>query len=121
MRAVRINSELGARQLPAWNFDFNCSFQSVESPVVSHHARQAGGIADILPSAITDNPNPAVRERSAYSDVRASSPSAFSACQPSDILDIPRHHHHTRIIHSPGFLARPFLRSAPALYPRKPS
>jgi hypothetical protein len=82
---VRINSELGARQFARLNFDFNCSFQSVEIPVVRiTHA--SGGIADILPSAITDNPNPAVVNAPAYSDVRVKSVRILGL-QPSDLLE----------------------------------
>ena len=69
---VRINNELGARQFARLNFDFNRGFQSVEIPFVRvTHA--SGGTADILPSAITDNPNPAVVDYPAYHDVRVKS------------------------------------------------
>ena len=66
---VKINSELGVRQFARLNFDFNRSFESVEIPLV-HITHATGGTADILPSAITDNPNPAVIDAPAYQDVR---------------------------------------------------
>jgi hypothetical protein len=69
---VKINSELGVRQFARLNFDYNRSFQSVEIPLVRiTHA--SGGTADILPSAITDNPNPAVVDAPAYQDIRVKS------------------------------------------------
>lgn len=69
---VKIHSELGVRQFATLTFDFNRSFQSVEIPLVRvTHA--SGGTADILPSAITDNPNPAVVNFPAYHDVRVKS------------------------------------------------
>jgi len=66
---VKINSELGVRQFARLGFDFNRSFESVEIPVV-HITHATGGTADILPSAITDQPNPAVIDAPAYQDVR---------------------------------------------------
>ena len=69
---VKINNELGVRQFARLNFDFNRSFQSVEIPLASiTHAK--GGTSEILPSAITDNPNPAVVNFPAYQDVRVKS------------------------------------------------
>src|SRR5207245_6160486 len=56
---VHINNELGVRQFARLNFDYNRSFESVELPLV-RITHPSGGTADILPSAITDNPNPAV-------------------------------------------------------------
>jgi len=82
---VRINNELGARQFARLNFDFNRSFQSVEIPMVRvTHA--SGGTAEILPSAITDNPNPAVVEYPAYHDVRVKSVRILGL-QPDDLLE----------------------------------
>lgn len=82
---VRINNELGARQFARLNFDFNRSFQSVEIPFVRvTHA--SGGTADILPSAITDNPNPAVVDYPAYHDVRVKSVRILGL-QPDDLLE----------------------------------
>jgi len=82
---VRINNELGARQFARLNFDFNRSFQSVEIPFVRvTHA--SGGTADILPSAITDNPNPAVVDYPAYHHVRVKSVRILGL-QPDDLLE----------------------------------
>ena len=69
---VHLNSELGVRQFARLNFDYNRSFQSVDIPLV-HITHPTGGTADILPSAITDNPNPAVLNAPAYQDVRVKS------------------------------------------------
>jgi hypothetical protein len=69
---VHIYSELGVRQFARLNFDYNRSFQSIEIPVV-HVTHPGGGTADILPSAITDNPSPAVLNTPAYQDVRVKS------------------------------------------------
>jgi hypothetical protein len=69
---VHINSELGVRQFARLNFDYNRSFQSIEIPLV-HVTHATGGTADILPSAITDNPNPAVIDAPAYQDIRVKS------------------------------------------------
>ena len=69
---VKINNELGARQFARLNFDYNRAFEQIEIPLVRiTHA--GGGTADILPSAITDNPNPAVVNAPAYQDVRVKS------------------------------------------------
>jgi hypothetical protein len=82
---VRINNELGARQFARLNFDFNRSFQSVEIPFVRvTHA--SGGTADILPSAITDYPNPAVVDYPAYHEVRVKSVRILGL-QPDDLLE----------------------------------
>jgi len=82
---VRINNELGARQFAHLNFDFNRSFQSVELPLLRiTHA--SGGVADILPSAITDNPHPAVVEAPAYQDVRLKSVRVLGL-EPGDLLE----------------------------------
>jgi Domain of Unknown Function with PDB structure (DUF3857) len=69
---VRINSELGVRQFSHLNFDFNRSFEQIEIPQV-HITHKSGGTADILPRAITDQPNPAVTDAPAYQDVRVKS------------------------------------------------
>jgi hypothetical protein len=69
---VHLNNELGVRQFARLNFDYNRSFQSIEIPLV-HITHPSGGTADILPSAITDNPNPAVINAPAYQDVRVKS------------------------------------------------
>jgi hypothetical protein len=82
---VRIHNELGARQFARLNFDYNRSFESVEIPLVRiTHAK--GGVADILPSAITDNPKPEVTDAPAYQDVRAKSVRILGL-QPTDILE----------------------------------
>jgi hypothetical protein len=66
---VKINNELGARQFARLNFDYNRAFESIDVPLVRiTHA--SGGTAEILPSAITDQPNPAVVNAPAYQDVR---------------------------------------------------
>jgi len=69
---VRINSELGVRQFARLNFDYNRSYQSIDIPLV-RITHPSGGTADILPSAISDNPNPAVVNAPAYQDVRVKS------------------------------------------------
>src|SRR5437899_10389231 len=82
---VKINSELGVRQFARLNFDYNRGFQSVEIPLV-HITHASGGTADILPSAITDAPNPAVEKFPAYQDVRVKSVRVLGL-QPGDILE----------------------------------
>jgi len=69
---VRINDELGARQFARLNFNYNRAFQSVEIPL-AHITHANGGTSDVLPSAITDNPDPAVVNFPAYQDVRVKS------------------------------------------------
>jgi hypothetical protein len=82
---VHINSELGVRQFARLNFDYNRAFENVEIPLVRiTHA--TGGTADILPSAITDNPNPAVVNVPAYQDVRVKSVRILGL-QPDDLLE----------------------------------
>jgi uncharacterized protein DUF3857 len=82
---VRINNELGVRQFARLNFDFNRSFQSVEIPMVRvTHA--LGGTADILPSAITEDANPAVVDYPAYHDVRVKSVRILGLA-PGDLLE----------------------------------
>jgi hypothetical protein len=70
--SVKINNELGARQFARLNFGYNRAFESVEIPFV-HITHASGGSADILPSAISDQPNPAVVNAPAYQDVRIKS------------------------------------------------
>ena len=82
---VKINSELGVRQFAHLNFDFNRSFESVEIPMV-HITHASGGTADILPSAVTDRPNPAVVNFPAYQDVRVKSVRILGL-QPGDTLE----------------------------------
>lgn len=82
---VKIHSELGVRQFAQLNFDFNRSFESVEIPMV-HITHANGGTADILPSAVTDHPNPAVVNAPAYQDVRVKSVRVLGL-QPGDTLE----------------------------------
>lgn len=82
---VKINSELGAQQFARLNFDYNRSFQSVEIPFV-RITHPSGGTAEILPSAITDNPNPAIVNYPAYQDVRVKSVRILGLA-PGDILE----------------------------------
>jgi hypothetical protein len=82
---VKINNELGVRQFARLNFDYNRSFEQIEIPQVRiTHA--SGGTADILPSAITDNPNPAVVNAPAYQDVRVKSVRILGL-EPGDTLE----------------------------------
>ena len=82
---VRINNEIGARQFARLNFDFNRDFQSVEIPLV-RVTHSSGGTADILPSAITDNPSPAVANYPAYQNVRGKSVRILGLA-PGDLLE----------------------------------
>ena len=82
---VKINSELGVRQFAQLNFDFNRSFESVEIPMV-HITHPSGGTADILPSAVTDHPNPTAVNAPAYQDVRVKSVRILGL-QPGDTLE----------------------------------
>jgi uncharacterized protein DUF3857 len=82
---VKINSELGVRQFAHLNFDYNRAFETAEIPLVRvTHA--SGGTADVLPSAITDTPNPAVVNAPAYQDVRVKSVRILGL-QPTDTLE----------------------------------
>jgi hypothetical protein len=69
---VHINNGLGVGQFSRLAFDFNRCFQQIEIPLV-HITHASGGTADILPSAITDQANPAVAHAPAYQDVRVKS------------------------------------------------
>jgi len=69
---VKINDEAGARQFARLNFSYNRAFQSLEIPLARiTHAN--GGTLDVLPSAITDSPDPAVVNFPAYQDIRVKS------------------------------------------------
>jgi hypothetical protein len=69
---VKIINILGARQFARISFDYNRSFQQVEIPLVRiSHAN--GGTSEILPSAVTDAPSPAVEPFPAYHEVRVKS------------------------------------------------
>jgi len=82
---VHINNELGARQFARLSFDYNRSFQQIEFPLVRiTHA--GGGIVDILPGAISDQPNPAVVNAPAYQDVRVKSVRILGLA-PADLLE----------------------------------
>jgi hypothetical protein len=82
---VRINTELGTRQFARLNFDYNRAFETVEIPL-ARITHASGGTADILPSAVTDQPNPAVVEASAYQDIRRKAVRILGL-QPTDMLE----------------------------------
>ena len=82
---VKINDELGTRQFARLNFDFNRSFEQIEIPLV-RVTHPSGGTADVLPSAITDTPNPAVVNAPAYQDVRVKSVRILGL-EPGDSLE----------------------------------
>ena len=82
---VKINTELGVRQFARLNFDYNRSFESIDLPLV-RITHPSGGTVDILPSAITDNPNPAVLNAPAYQDVRVKSVRILGLA-PGDLLE----------------------------------
>ncbi len=82
---VHINSELGVRQFSRLTFDFNRSYEQIDIPLV-HISHASGGSADILPSAITDQPNTAVAGAPAYQDVRVKSVRILGL-EPSDTLE----------------------------------
>ena len=66
---VKIINILGAHQFARLAFDYNRSFQQVEIPMV-HISHANGGTSDVLPSAVTDAPNPVVEPFPAFQDVR---------------------------------------------------
>ena len=82
---VHINNELGARQFARLAFDYNRSFQQIEFPLV-RVTHTGGGTVDILPSAISDQPNPAVINAPAYQDVRVKSLRILGLA-PDDLLE----------------------------------
>ena len=82
---VKINDELGTRQFARLNFDFNRAFEQIEIPLV-RVTHPSGGTADVLPSAITDTPNPAVVNAPAYQDVRVKSVRILGL-EPGDSLE----------------------------------
>jgi hypothetical protein len=82
---VHINNELGARQFARLAFDYNRSFQQIEFPLV-RVTHSGGGTADILPRAISDQPNPAVVDAPAYQDLRVKSVRILGLA-PSDTLE----------------------------------
>jgi hypothetical protein len=82
---VHINNELGVRQFARLTFDYDRSFQQIEFPLV-RITHEGGGTVDILPSAITDQPNPAVVDAPDYQDVRVKSVRILGLA-PGDILE----------------------------------
>jgi hypothetical protein len=82
---VKINDELGVRQFARLNFDFNRAFEQIEIPLV-RITHPSGGVVDVLPGAITDNPNPAVANAPAYQDVRVKSVRILGL-EPGDSLE----------------------------------
>jgi len=69
---VKLNDVLGAHEFARLTFDYNRAFQQLEIPQVRiTHAH--GGTSEVLPSAISDAPNPAVEKFPAYQDVRVKS------------------------------------------------
>jgi len=82
---VHIINELGARQFARLSFDYNRSFQQIEFPLV-RVTHTGGGTVDILPSAISDQPNPAVVNAPAYQDVRVKSVRILGLT-PNDLLE----------------------------------
>jgi hypothetical protein len=82
---VHINNELGALQFARLSFDYNRSFQQIEFPLV-RVTHEGGGTVDILPSATSDNPNPAVVNAPAYQDVRVKSVRILGLA-PNDLLE----------------------------------
>jgi len=69
---VKIINILGARQFARISFDYNRSFQQVEITQV-RVTHSNGGTSEVLPSAVTDAPNPAVEPFPAYHGVRVKS------------------------------------------------
>src|ERR1700732_2477716 len=82
---VRVNTELGTRQFARLSFDYNRAFETVEIPL-ARITHTGGGTADILPSAVTDQPNPAVLDVSAYQDIRRKT-IRILGLRPTDILE----------------------------------
>jgi hypothetical protein len=69
---VKIINVLGARQFSRVAFDYNRAFQQINIPLIRiSHAN--GGTSELLPSAVTDAPNPAVEKFPAYQDARVKS------------------------------------------------
>ena len=66
---VRINTELGTRQFARLSFDYNRALETVEVPL-ARITHASGGTADILPSAVSDQANPAVADANVYEDIR---------------------------------------------------
>lgn len=82
---VRINSELGVRQFAHLKFGYDRGFERIEIPLLRiTHASE--GTADILPSAISDQPNAAVADAPGYQEVRSKSVRILGLA-PSDVLE----------------------------------
>jgi hypothetical protein len=69
---IKLNNAVGAQQFSRLGFDYNRAFQQVEIPLV-RIIHGNGGTSDVLPSAVTDAPNPAVEKYPAYQDIRVKS------------------------------------------------
>lgn len=69
---VKINNILGASEFARISFDYDRNFQQVEIPLV-RVTHVNGGTSELLPSAVTDAPNPAVEPYVAYHEVRVKS------------------------------------------------
>src|SRR3984893_12337195 len=82
---VRINTELGTRQFARLSFDYNRVFETVEIPL-ARITHASGGTADILPRAVTDQPNSLVVDAPAYQDIRRKTVRILGL-QPTDILE----------------------------------
>ncbi len=82
---VIINTELGVRQFGRLNFEYDRAFESVEVPL-ARITHAGGGTVDILPSAVSDQPNPAVTDAPAYQDVRRKTVRILGL-QPTDKLE----------------------------------
>lgn len=82
---VRMHTELGTRQFGRLNFDYNRAFEAVEIPL-ARITHASGGTADILPSAVSDQPSVAVAEVAAYQDVRRKTVRILGL-QPTDVLE----------------------------------
>jgi hypothetical protein len=82
---VRINTELGTRQFARLNFDYNRALETVEIPL-ARITHAGGGTVDILPSAVSDQPHPAVVDASAYQEVRRKTVRILGL-QPTDELE----------------------------------
>jgi hypothetical protein len=82
---IKIHTEEGARQFARLNFDYNRAFEQVEIPLLRVlHAN--GGSTEILPSAVSDQPHPAVADAPAYHDVRRKFARVLGL-QPADTLE----------------------------------
>lgn len=82
---IKIHTEEGVRQFARLNFDYNRAFEQIEIPLLRIlHAN--GGSTEILPSAVSDQPNPAVVDAPAYHDVRRKSARVLGL-QPGDTLE----------------------------------